>query len=124
MTPIGAPRRARSKGFKQRESWFMDPRQRPTSVPNHILREWGVANAIRLPGGQGSAFGAGELVLKPVINEREATFVAKALSSLLETDSRLSPTRRFVDATTGSHIGRLKRCPRRCGPARGVDGSW
>lgn len=47
-----------------------------------MLTAWGLAHAEPLDGGQGTSWRGGDTVLKPVLDEREATWVASVLHDL------------------------------------------
>lgn len=50
--------------------------------PADVLAAWGVDDPVPLAGGQGSTFLCGALVLKPVLDDAETTWLASALGTL------------------------------------------
>lgn len=50
--------------------------------PLSVCRAWDVVDPVPLGGGQGTACVGGEVVLKPVLDEREATWLATVLAGL------------------------------------------
>ncbi len=60
----------------------MKHRWQGTGPPEEVLEAWGVANATRLPGGQGTVYGTDDIVLKPVGDQREAEWLARTLHAL------------------------------------------
>jgi uncharacterized protein (TIGR02569 family) len=83
-----------------------------------VCAAWKVRNPVRLPGGQGTAYSAGDLVLKPVLDELEAVWLAEVLADLPERDDvRII---RPVPSTSGQWVvggwaawERLEGAPRR-----------
>lgn len=63
-------------------------RPRPVSIPPPatVLAAWGVDTAKPLGGGQGTAFLGGDLVLKPVLDERQLDWLAPVLFGLSRFD--------------------------------------
>jgi uncharacterized protein (TIGR02569 family) len=60
----------------------MQARPQHTPPLREVLDAWGVAEAAPLPGGQGTAYGTDDLVLKPVGDPHEAEWLAKTLYGL------------------------------------------
>jgi len=60
----------------------MDPRRAAHGPPASVWQEWDVERPVRLPGGQGHTFAGGGVVLKPVLDEREAEWLAGVLAAL------------------------------------------
>ena len=62
----------------------MVARERLDAVPDGVLAAFGAAGVVpvRLPGGQGSAWRAGQLVLKPVDSVREGRWFAEVCDGL------------------------------------------
>lgn len=50
--------------------------------PPTVCRAWGAHDPVPLDGGQGEAFVAGDVVLKPVLDRREASWLASVLDAL------------------------------------------
>lgn len=65
--------------------------------PLAVLEAWGVADPHRLDGGQGVAFRAGDLVLKPTVERAQAVWLAEALEHLGPTSPRIAPSVRSRD---------------------------
>ena len=67
--------------------------------PNHVLKAFGVrGDPVLLPGGQGTAFRAGNVVLKPTQYEVEAIWVSEVLSGIVEKEFRVP---RFLSSDIG-----------------------
>jgi hypothetical protein len=57
-----------------------------TRPPARVCAAWNAPAPEKIVGGQGSTYLCGDVVLKPVLDEREATWLAGVLASLPTTD--------------------------------------
>ncbi len=72
-------------------------------IPEPVLQAFGVheTTPIRLPGGQGTTWRAGPLILKPTDNETEAAWTSNLYATLLEEDFRVP---RPVKSRRGGYV--------------------
>lgn len=79
------------------------PEQTRTAPPERVLAAFGARGSTAQPlaGGQGRAWTVGDLVLKPVDDDAEATWVAEVLSGLTEDGFRIN---RPVRSDTGRWV--------------------
>jgi uncharacterized protein (TIGR02569 family) len=94
---------------------------RPGPPPPSVCVAFGADAPVRLPGGQGSTYAAGDVVLKPVFDEREGVWLAAVLAALPEPDDlRII---RPVAATSGRWVVDGWSAWRRL-PGTGQTGRW